>query len=197
MISIRLSARLLLGCCCMAMGLGMQTVQAGELKFRVQLIWGTKGDKAKDPTKEDPFVLSPAKDDKAKDVAQNGEESAKDKDNSGKKALIDDKAKEGPLKEVDPKLAENLKKVFKWDHYFEMFRKEPVLVREGVAEKLRLSKKCEVEIKNLGKSMLEVNVFGEGKLVKTVKQLFTPRELVIGGDDPKNDTAWFVVLTPL
>ncbi|MBM3832752.1 MAG: hypothetical protein FJ403_05660 [Verrucomicrobia bacterium] len=105
------------------------------------------------------------------------------------------------LKEVDPKLAERLKKVFKWEHYYVVKNKQtdalpnPVVIRAGKPEKLPLSEKCEIEIKNLGFPMLEVKLFGQGVLVKTVKQPVSPDDLIIGGDESKNDTAWFVVIS--
>lgn len=100
------------------------------------------------------------------------------------------------LKEVDPKLIEKLKKIFKWNHYFEVTNRVSGAIADLKVEKLKLSQKCEVEVKNLSKSKVEVKLWGEGKLVKTVTHSMPPGEsLVLAGDD-KNDTAWFIVVSP-
>jgi hypothetical protein len=123
-------------------------------------------------------------------------------------ALIWGTNKENPtdptLKEVDPKLKEGLQKIFKWKHYYEVKRdsnKEPFVVAKKGSSERKLSEKCKIEARQIdgrdsGKPMLEVKVIGEGNWVKTVRQPVVPKEyLTIAGDD-KNDTAWFIVLTP-
>ncbi len=211
MTKIRFTPRLALGCLLVSLGLGIEGSQAADLKFRVQLVWGTN-DRAKDPPIADKIAFdddnakTSANSDKsnvvaketqgAKDTAKGGQAVPKgavtSSENKVKKAP-DDTNQKPPLKEVDPQLAERLRKVFKWKHYYEIFRKEPVTVGNAV-EKVTLSKKCDIELKNIGMPMLEVKLFGEGKLVKTVKQGVTP-DLVIGGDDPKNDSGWFIVIS--
>jgi hypothetical protein len=210
MTKIRITPRLAVGCLLALLGLGIEGSQAADLKFRVQLIWGTN-DRAKDPPIADKIAFdednakASANNDKynveakesqgAKDTAKGDQappKGASSTENRVKKAS-DDKTQKPPLKEVDAQLAERLRKVFKWKHYYEIFRKEPVTVGNA-AEKVKLSQKCEIELRNIGKPMLEVKLFGEGKLVKTVKQGVTP-DLVIGGDDPKNDSGWFIVIS--
>jgi hypothetical protein len=206
MTKIWLTPRLALGCLLVFLGLTIERSYAADLRFRVQLVWGTN-DKAKDPSIADKIAFdddakASANNEKPKDSqgtkdAPKGEQAA----NKGAVASSDDKVKKTPddksqkppLKEVDPQLAERLRKVFKWNHYYEIFRKEPVIVGNA-AEKVKLSPKCEIELRNIGMPMLEVKLFGEGKLVKTVKQGVTP-DLVIGGDDPKNDSGWFIVIS--
>ena len=101
---------------------------------------------------------------------------------------------DGPeLKKVNAELGERLQKVFKWKFYFEVKDVKFVVPEKGT-KKVTLSKKCDIEVRDLGKPMVEAKLFGEGKLVKTVKQA-AAQSLVIAGDD-RNDTAWFVVLTP-
>lgn len=99
------------------------------------------------------------------------------------------------LKPVSPEQTERLKQVFKWNHYYQV-SSERVCVASGSSKKHKLSDKCDIEIKDLGKRMLEVKLFGEGQLVKKVTHAVVPTELVLGGDEPKNNTAWFVVLSP-
>lgn len=97
------------------------------------------------------------------------------------------------LKKVNAELVERLQKVFKWKLYYEV-KEVKFAVSEKGAKKVNLSKKCEIEVRDLGKPMIEAKLFGEGKLVKTIKQA-AAQSLVIAGDD-RNDTAWFVILTP-
>lgn len=123
--------------------------QAGDMQFRIRLIWGTNQDKSKHPS----------------------------------------------LQEVESALVDKLRKIFKWEHYFRV-KDESLTVSDGEAKRKVLSDKCEVEVKNLTRSMLEVKLWGEGKLVKTVKHAAVPGECLVLAGDGKNDTAWFVVLTP-
>ena len=97
------------------------------------------------------------------------------------------------LKPVDPELVKRLQNVFKWKYYFQV-NQVPFVVPAKKAKKVELSDKCEVEVRDLGKPMTEVQLFGEKKLVKKITQAVA-QCLVIAGDD-RNDTAWFVVLTP-
>src|SRR5437868_252659 len=75
----------------------------GDLKFQVQLLWGTNDDK---PPGQD-------------------------------------------LKEVEPRIMEGLKGIFKWKNYFEVTRKN-LSVAPNATQRLKLSDKCEVEVQNLG-----------------------------------------------
>jgi hypothetical protein len=99
------------------------------------------------------------------------------------------------LKPVDPELVERLQKIFKWKHYYQVRKKDFIVAAKPKPGTLVvLSDKCEIEVTDKGMPMTEVKLFGEKKLVKTIKQAIT-QCLVIAGDD-RNDTAWFVVLTP-
>ncbi len=97
------------------------------------------------------------------------------------------------LQQVDPKLVERFKKVFKWKFYYKVKEEDFCVPIQG-RKKVSLSKKCEIQVRDLGKPMVEVKLFGEGNLVKKIRQAVV-KCLVIAGDD-KNDTAWFVVLIP-
>lgn len=100
------------------------------------------------------------------------------------------------LKEVEPRITEGFKGIFKWKNYFEVTRKN-LAVPQNETKRIQMSDKCEVEVQNLGNSTVEVRLIGEGKPVNKVKQTISPGRLfsIAGGD--KNDTAWFVVLKPL
>jgi hypothetical protein len=106
-----------------------------------------------------------------------------------------EKPKDKPLKELDPKLQERLKGVFKWKNYYEVNRK-PLPVPKAGAQKVKLSDKCELQVQDLGSSRIEIRLFGEGVLVVKKVQSVIPGEAIVLGGFDKNDTAWFVVVTP-
>ena len=138
-------------CVCLlgAIGYQLRAGEAkGELKFAVQLIWGTNEEKP------------PGKD----------------------------------LKEVDPRITEALKGIFKWKNYFEVTRKN-LAVASKAMQRVKLSDKCEVEVQNLGNSSVQIKLLGEGKCVHTRKESITPGKVIAFAGEDKNDTVWFVVLT--
>jgi hypothetical protein len=100
------------------------------------------------------------------------------------------------LKDLDVDTREKLRAVFKWKHYYEVSRKD-IALSGGAAKRVRLSPKCEVAVQSLGKSTVEVKLFGDGKLVVTKKQVMSPGELLVLAGEDKNDTAWFVALNRL
>jgi hypothetical protein len=84
----------------------------------------------------------------------------------------------------------------KWENYFEV-NKLTVEVPAMGSQKVAMSKKCEIEIHDLGKSRIEVLHFGNGKQDLKRTQAFGKGEtFVIGGNAP-NATSWFVVLKRL
>jgi hypothetical protein len=106
-----------------------------------------------------------------------------------------DKPKNQSLNDVDSKLQEKLKGVFKWKNYFEVTQKPLTISRSG-SEKLKLSDKCDIQVREVGSARIEIRLFGEGKLVLKKVQTVTPGEVIVLAGDSKNDTAWFVVMTP-
>ena len=107
-----------------------------------------------------------------------------------------EKPKDKPLKDVDSKLQDKLKGLFKWNNYYEVSSKSVVVPKDTASQKLKLSDKCEVQVQDLGGSRIEIRLFGEGKPVVKRTQTVIPGELIILGGDSKDDTAWFVVLLP-
>lgn len=105
-----------------------------------------------------------------------------------------EKPSKPPLKDIDGALAEKLRGIFKWKNYFEVNRKVLAPSKSGTLRAV-LSEKAEVEVRELDNNNVEVSLFGEGKHVKKIKQPVTNKLIVIAGDD-KNDTAWFVIITP-
>jgi hypothetical protein len=98
------------------------------------------------------------------------------------------------LKEVDPSVAEKLRKVFKWKNYFEVNRQH-FAVAAGSSKRIKMSDDCEIEVHNLGNSSIEVRLYGKGKLAVRKTQKISPSELLVLAGDDKDDTAWFVVLS--
>lgn len=95
-------------------------------------------------------------------------------------------------KPVDKELAKKLH-IYKWKNYFEIRRfKETVPNRDS--KRIKISDKCEIVIKELEGPKVEVELYGEGKLInRTTKQLDKSEYFVLAGDD-KNDNAWFIVI---
>lgn len=103
------------------------------------------------------------------------------------------------MKELDEKLSEKLRKMFKWKNYFEI-NQQTVALASGASRKLNMSSKCDIELRQADDGTVEVKLFGEGKLVKTIRQPIKPLQkgeyAAIGGDDKDSyGDAWFVVLS--
>ena len=100
------------------------------------------------------------------------------------------------LKDVDPRVKDKLRGVFKWKNYFEVNRQDFTVTATG-PKKVKMSDLCEVQVQNLGNSSVELKLYGQGKMVvRKTQKIKTGELLVLAGDD-KNDTAWFVVLSLL
>lgn len=100
-------------------------------------------------------------------------------------------------KPVEPQLAKKLRSVpFKWANYFEVKREEIVVPPAGEKKK-RMSKDCEIKVRNMGKSVVEVSLIGKGEPVGKVTQALPKGELLVTGGNAENFTAWFVVLKQL
>lgn len=114
-------------------------------------------------------------------------------------ATNDPKPKDGKCHEVEAVLREKLGRIFKWKNYFEV-KEESFGVKPGEAKRVRMSKVCELELRVVDDFTLEVKLFGEGKLTKTVRQsiqALRQGELSVLAGDSKDrfGDAWFVVLS--
>ncbi|HPC60168.1 MAG TPA: hypothetical protein PKX23_05890 [Verrucomicrobiota bacterium] len=106
----------------------------------------------------------------------------------------DSKSPDPRHKPVTPEILERLKELpLKWSHYFEVNRRQFALAtNEG--KRIEMSDKCDIEVRNLGNSNVEVALFGKGeKVVKRTQPLPSGEILVLGGNAP-NATAWLVIL---
>lgn len=97
-------------------------------------------------------------------------------------------------KRVEGKLEEKLKKTpFKWQYYYEVHTVSfTVAVNETHSEKL--SKDCEIKVRNLDKETVSVELYGKGELVSKHTQALPKKECYVTGGNAANLTAWFVVL---
>jgi len=95
---------------------------------------------------------------------------------------------------VDPDIEKKLKGLpLKWTHYFVVSRTNFQVAQLG-STKVALSEKCAIEVKNFGRSKVEVSHFGKGERVLTGTQVLPKGEaLVIGGNAPSS-TSWLLVL---
>jgi len=110
-----------------------------------------------------------------------------------------EKPHDSTYKEVDPKVKRKLSRIFKWKHYFEINQQQASLGIKD-AKRLKLSAKCEIDLRFVDEHTLEIKLYGEGKWTKTVRQsvraLHQGELAVLAGDDKeKYDDAWFVVLS--
>ena len=111
----------------------------------------------------------------------------------------EEKPKEKKLKEVESKLADKLRRFYKWKNYFEVSSTNVVLVT-NVPQKVTMSRKCQMELKRVDEATIELKFVGEGKHIRTVRQKVKPltqgEYSIFGGDDKDKDSdAWFVVIS--
>jgi len=106
----------------------------------------------------------------------------------------DEKPADPNLKPIDPKVAKKLENLpIKWKYYYVVTQKE-FSVTEGATAKIEMSKECELVVKNIDGTNVEVQLLGKGKPAgKVTKGLGKGKCLVTGGD-ATNSTAWFVFL---
>jgi hypothetical protein len=106
----------------------------------------------------------------------------------------DEKSPDPKHKPVEADIKKKLQDLpLKWTHYYEVNRKS-FEVAASANKRIVLSDKCDIEVKNLGQSSVEVSLIGKGAQVLTRKQALPKGEtLVVGGNAP-NSTAWLVVL---
>jgi len=99
-------------------------------------------------------------------------------------------------KPLDPTLTTDLRRIFKWKNYVEITNRITSIPASS-SKDLQMSDKCNIKLKNLGQSRIEVSCVGSGKPVsKGVHTLAPGKWLTLAGND-KNDSAWFIVLRSL
>lgn len=108
-----------------------------------------------------------------------------------------DNLESSDLKPLDPNTTDKLRKVFKWQNYWEINRKYVELMSDG-REIAKISEDCELSLKKIksdDESKVEVVLFGkQNPIVKKTQPIHMNECLVLAGPD-KDGTAWFVILT--
>jgi hypothetical protein len=97
-------------------------------------------------------------------------------------------------KPVAPAVGEKLKQLpLKWTHYFTVTN---VVITLPAATKKReaLSPKCDIEVRDAGKSKFEVALFGKGAEVFRHTQALPKGEVLLLGGNAPNATCWLVAL---
>ena len=106
----------------------------------------------------------------------------------------EEKAPKPELKPVTAEIEKKLKCLpFKWQHYFEVRRKQFAVAPDGT-QKVQLSKDCTIVVKKLANDMVEVTLLGQDKTVGSIKQKLPAGETLVLGGNAENFTSWFVVL---
>ena len=106
----------------------------------------------------------------------------------------DERSPDPKHKPVEADVKEKLKALpLKWTNYFEVNRKN-IEVPPSSVSKVILSEECQIEVKSLGGSKLEVTLLGKGKETFKGKQALPKGEMLVLGGNAPNATAWLVVL---
>src|SRR5664279_2145692 len=107
----------------------------------------------------------------------------------------DSKPPEGKdYKPVTAEIKQKLKELpLKWANWFEVNRKD-FAVAEGKVSEVHMSEQCQVNVKKLAGSEVEVTLIGKGKEVVKRKQSLPIGEMLVLGGNAPNSTAWLVVL---
>lgn len=109
-------------------------------------------------------------------------------------ATNDQKSPDPKHKPVEAEVRKKLADLpLKWQNYFEVNRKTVELARGG-NQKVTLSEKCTIEVKDVDGRRVEVSLVGKGEpVLKRTQRLPKGEILVLGGNAP-NATAWLVTL---
>ena len=93
-------------------------------------------------------------------------------------------------KALDAKRSKDLGRIFKWKQYYEITNCVATVAANATVS-LHMSPQCELKVKNLDSSHVEVSWYGGGKLLMTQTKHALP--LTLAGPD-KNDSAYFMLL---
>ncbi|MCX8108683.1 MAG: hypothetical protein N3G20_07765, partial [Verrucomicrobiae bacterium] len=78
--------------------------------------------------------------------------------------------KDSKYEPLEPQVRTKLARIFKWKNYFLIHEQKVTLTSQDEEKRLKLSTKCEIELKRIDDSTLQVKLFGEGRWTKTVRQ---------------------------
>jgi hypothetical protein len=100
-------------------------------------------------------------------------------------------------KPVNPEIRNKLKELpLKWTNWYEVNR-TTFAVPPGPPKSVPISPKCQLDVKNLNGSELEVSLIGKGREVMKRKQALPKGDLLVLGGNAPNSTAWLVILKRL
>lgn len=101
------------------------------------------------------------------------------------------------LNPLDDKTTEKLRKVFKWENYWEINNKY-VDLKEDLRKITKISPECEISLKRIEteeECKVEVVLIGKkNPIIKKTQHINLDECVVLAGPD-KDGTAWFVILT--
>ncbi len=109
------------------------------------------------------------------------------------------KPADASCQDLAPDLHKRLSRIFKWKHYYEIRRRQ-VCVSPRKVRRLEMSDRCLLKFSLPEAEMVEVQLIGEGRLTKTMRQpakaLRNGELLVLAGETKDNiNDAWFVVIS--
>lgn len=110
----------------------------------------------------------------------------------------DEKSAKPGLKRVEERVRQKLAALpIKWEHYFEINRKQFDLPVGGKG-RVSLSEKCSVEVRSLEDRKIEVRWYNQKKeLVGRQTQPLGKGEMIVLGGNAPNATCWLVILKRL
>ncbi len=106
-----------------------------------------------------------------------------------------EKPADSTLKPIPEDLDKRLRRIFKWQNYFEVSQTNFV-VAPSQPTRVDMSRECRIEVARQTSGEVEIQLFGRGKLVVRKRQHILPGETVVIAGDDKDYNAWFVVLNP-
>ena len=96
---------------------------------------------------------------------------------------------------LDPTLEAKLRgSPYRWTNYYEVNR-QFAGIPAGGTNAVHMSSRCMLNLKNLGNDRLELQLYGQGKLVSTHKEKVAKDWPLVLSGNADNHTAWLVVVT--
>lgn len=95
-------------------------------------------------------------------------------------------------KKIGPRLGQKLHAVFQWKAYWEV-KRATVTVASGGKARTRLTADREVELRLVGDKQMEIQVFHNGKPMRSERQAATTPFWIVGGNAGEHQ-CWFIVV---
>jgi hypothetical protein len=106
------------------------------------------------------------------------------------------KPQDSQMEDPDPQFREKLARIFRRKNYF-VIEKQKMVIKPNGSTITSMSHNCVIEVKHLGETNFEVKLYGEGKLVQTIRQgMIKGNYLTLAGDiKQKEDETWIVAIS--